>query len=206
MKRTTLNPDQAAWLKATFDRNRARFAGLQMMADDPAGGDDPDPEGDDPDDEPLGEGGKKALDSERAARKAAEDRVKALESEFGGFKKALTEGLGLTSEDGDKGGDALALVQKQLADMQHESSVLRAANEHKITDPDDLALLSSAKDEDAMKKLAERLAPTDAGSDAKSHKSPKPDRTQGGGAGGGDDNSGVSHGRDLFKASRGKSS
>ena len=214
MKRTILDPRQAAWLDATFARNRARFGGLQMMADEPDGGEGGDDGGkpDDPTtneggksgDEPLGEAGKKALDSERAARKAAEDRVKAMETEFGGFKKALTEGLGLTSEDGDKGGDALAQLQAQFAAMQQETSVLRAANEHKITDPDDLALLATAKDADALQKLAERLAPSDdTDSDAKSHqRKPKPDRTQGGGSGGADEGSGVAHGRDLFKASR----
>lgn len=214
VKNSTLRPDQAAWLSDTIARNRARFGGLQMMADDPDGGNDPDPKddpkddpkGDDPKDEPLGEGGKKALEAEREARKQAEKQIESLKGEFDGFKSALTEALGIKNDDGDKGEDALTLVQNQLAAMQREAAVLKLANEHKITDSEDMALLASAKDDDAMKKLAERLAPTEPEGDSKSSRRPKPDRTQGGGTSSGADNSGVSHGRELFNASRGKKS
>lgn len=209
MKRTILDSQRAAWLAATIERNR-RFAGLRM-ADDGGDGSSEDGEnagvdgvGED-DDEPLGEGGKKALDAERTARKAAEDRLKAIEGDFEGFKKALAEGLGIKSGEGEKGEDALAAVQAQVASMQHEAAVLRLANQHKITDPEDLALLASTKDAEGMKKLAERLAPADDTDDGTKPRRPKPDPTQGGGAGEGD-NSGVSHGRDLFKQSRRKSS
>ena len=214
MKNSTLRPDQIAWLTGTFARNKDRFGGLRMMADD--GGESGNDEGGDKpeegkesegkgDDEPLGEGGKKALESEREARKQAEKQIEALKAEFGGFKSALTEALGIKNDDGDKGTDALAAVQNQLAAMQREAAVLRLANEHKITDAEDMALLASAKDDDAMKKLAERLAPTEPEGDARSSRRPKPDRTQGGSDNGGD-NSGVSHGRELFNASRGKKS
>lgn len=212
MKRTILTPAEYGWLAATFDRNKALYGGLQMADEpkpDPAKAEDPDPKPDpkvDPDpDEKLGEPGKKALDAERDARKAAEDQAKQLKSEFDGFKAALLEGLGIKPDDGDKGEDALKTVQSQLAAMQHESAVLKLANEHKITDGKDLELLATAKDAESMKKLAERLAPAEPDRDAKS-RTPKPDRTQGGGTSGGTDTSGVSHGRELFKASRGKAS
>lgn len=207
MKRSILNPSQAAWLEATIDRNR-KYAGLRMMADgDPDPAEDPKP-GDDPKDEPknedpekLGEGGKKALEAERTRAKAAEDAAKATKTEFDTLKAALLEGLGIKSDDAEKGDDVLKTVQDQLAAMQRESAVLKLANTHKITDEGDLKILASATDAEQMKALAERLAPVEGEPDAKSRK-PKPDRTQGGGSGGNADTSGVSHGRDLFKASR----
>jgi len=181
--KTTLSADHATWLAETIARNRRQYSGLRMMADDPAGGDDPapkseDPKGDSPkQDEPLGEGGKKALESEREARKQAEKTAESLRGEFDGFKKALLEGLGLKDKDATEG-DALSAVQKQLADMQHESAVLKLANQHKITDAADLELLGTAKDPEAMKRLAERLAPSSDGTDPKRSK-PKADPTQG---------------------------
>lgn len=179
--KTTLSARHAAWLADTIARNRRQYGGLRMMADDPAGGDDPapkseDPKGNDPKDEPLGEGGKKALESEREARKQAEKTAEALRGEFDGFKTALLEGLGLKDKDAAEG-DALSAVQKQLADMQHESAVLKLANQHKITDEADLELLGTAKDPEAMKRLAERLAPSGDGTDQK--RKPKADPTQG---------------------------
>lgn len=192
MKRSVLNPTQAAWLAETFDRNRALFGDARMMAD--GDGDkaaegaasDKSTDGDKGEkptgDEPLGEGGKKAIEAEREARKAAEDQMKALKGEFDNFKGALTTALGIKPEGDDKGTDALTAVQEQLAAIKHESAVLRLANEHKITDATDLELLATAKGADSMKKLAERLAPKEQDRDAKSRK-PQPDRSQGGGNG-----------------------
>lgn len=129
------------------------------------------------DNEPLGEGGIKALESEREARKQAESDLSALRKDFDGFKTKLSEAFGIKSAT-DDGSDALSQVQQQLASMQHETAVYRAAAKHEITDEGDLELLRSATDEAAMTKLAERLA---ARADAPS--TPKPDSTQGGGKG-----------------------
>lgn len=126
-------------------------------------------------DEPLGEPGKKALEAERDARKAAEADLSALRSEFDSFKTALTEAVGVKPKKGDDG-DALTQVQQQLQQMQRENAVFRLAAEHGITDKEDLDLLRSATDEQAMTKLAGRLA-------AKAEAAPgtpKPDATQGG--------------------------
>jgi hypothetical protein len=199
MKNSTLRPDHAAWLSDTIARNRARFVGLRMEAEGGEGKPDEGAEGkavekvDDgkSDDEPLGEGGKKALKAERERAAAAEDQAKALKGEFDGFKSALAQALGIKTDGDDKSEDALVAVQNQLAAMQREAAVLKLANEHGIADKEDLELLASAKDEEAMKKLAERLAPSEQERDAKSRK-PKPDRTQGGGGGTGDRPSGGS--------------
>lgn len=169
MKRTTLTPREAAWLSETFARNSSRFAGWSMMADpdpkaDPPGDPKPDPK---PDDEPLGDGGKKALQAERDARKA-------LETEIADLKKSIAEAFGV-KPSADKDADVLATVQQQLAEMKRESAVLRLANEHQITDADDLALLGATHDPDAQAKLAARLASKK--DDGPS--TPKPDLSQG---------------------------
>ncbi|HET7386993.1 MAG TPA: hypothetical protein VFJ19_10060 [Nocardioidaceae bacterium] len=125
--------------------------------------------------ESLGDGGKKALEAEREARREAEKNLNALKSEFEGFKTSLSEAFGVKPKQGQDG-DALKTVQEQLAQMQRETAVFRLAAQHHIDDPDDLDLLKSAKDETAMTKLAERLA-------AKAESTPgtpKPDATQGG--------------------------
>lgn len=189
MKRSVLSPEQAAWLAQTFDRNR-KYAGLRMMADDPARADDPKP-GDDPkedpkpDDEKLGEGGKKALEAERAKARAAEDATRALKGELDSIKSIFAKAAGIEVKEGDKDEDVLNAVQQELAAIRQESAVLKLANTHKITDEGDLTILASATDAEQMKALAERLAPKEQESDAKSRNKPKPDRTQGGGDGSG---------------------
>lgn len=178
MKRNLIRPADAAWLARTMQARRDQFAGWSMEADagsaPPPG--DPAPAGDPkPGDEPLGEGGKKALDAERDARKAAEGQLTTLRTEFDAFKTALTQAVGVDPKKGDEG-DALTQVQEQLASMQRENAVFRVAAENGITDKDDLDLLRSATDEQAMSKLAGRLA---AKADS-TPGTPKPDATQGG--------------------------
>lgn len=188
MKRSILSHADAAWLTQTMTRNRSLFGGARMMADDDGDGKADDAANNASDDKatddttgdkPLGEGGKKALEAERQARKDAQKQVETLRTEFDGFRSALTDALGIKTNGDDKGEDALTAVQEQLAAMQRESSVLRLANEHRITDAHDLELLATAKDADSMKRLAERLAPSDEQHDATSRTRPKSDRSQG---------------------------
>lgn len=211
MKHTILSPRDAAWLAGTFDRNRALFAGWSMKGDDDGAGDgtdgdkpkDDEPKGDSkPDDEPkgdepLGQPGKKALEAEREARKK-------LETEIAGLKKGLLA-LGGGDPDGqsDDAADAVTKIQQRLDEMQHENAVLALANEHKITDKDDLALLRGTRDSEALKLLAARLAPKEG--DNKGSKKPKPDGSQGGGDAS-DTKASVARGREMFAASRGKKS
>lgn len=129
--------------------------------------------------EPLGEGGKAAIEAEREARKAAEAQFKTLKGEFDGFKASLSKAFGVDPATDDNA-DTLKTVQEQLSAIQHESAVLRLANEHKITDKDDLEILGSAKDAEAMQKLAARLA-AKADEDANTNSpGPRADLTQGG--------------------------
>lgn len=218
MKRSTLAPVAAAWLAETFRRNAALYGGMRMDAGEGEGGgdgaedgkadaggdgtDDGTAAGKGDDDTPLGAAGQKALEAERQERKK-------LKAELDGFKTALGAALGIKPEadKNDQQADLLASVQEQIKGMQREAAVLKLANAHQITDEADLELLASAKDDEAMKRLAERLAPTaDEGKEEKGKRQPKPDRTQGGGSGGRADTSGVSHGRSLYQSSRGKTS
>jgi len=175
MKRTTLNPNDVAWLSETFERNRARFGGFKMQLDPATPPADPAKTDPKPDDEPLGEGGKRALEAERTARKALEAQV----ADLAPLKEqmtALAAAFGVKADAGDKGADVLATVQQQLAQIQRENAVLALANEHGITDKSDLDLLkSSALEGDALAGMAARLKPADPGPGL-----PKPDGSQGG--------------------------
>lgn len=128
-----------------------------------------------PTDAPLGEGGKKALEAEREARRQAEADLAALRKDFEGFKGTLSEAFGVKPATGDDTGATLQQMQEQLNRMQRDGTVYRLAAEHNITDEEDLDLLRSAKDEAAMTKLASRLA-----AKAATPGTPKPDATQGG--------------------------
>ena len=129
-------------------------------------------------DEPLGDGGKKALEAEREKRKQAETDLASLRKDFEGFQMKLSEAFGVKPATGD-GADAVTQLQQRLDTMQRDTAVYRLAAQHQITDEGDLELLRSATDEAAMTKLAERLA-------AKAEPTPgtpKPDATQGGSGG-----------------------
>lgn len=127
-------------------------------------------------DEPLGEGGKKALEAERDARRNAETELATLRGEFETFRTSLTEAFGV-KPNGKDSSDTLSQVQEQLAQMKRDNSVLALANEHKITDKDDLDLLRATSDDEARSKLAARLASK--AEDEKKPGTPKPDATQG---------------------------
>ena len=180
MNTNTLTPQHAAWLAETIERNRARFGGMRMMADDP--NPKPDPKKADepkPDESKLGDAGQRAIQAEREARKKAEQDLASLRTEFDGFKTSLTEAFGVKPDKDKDDNETLATIQQQLADMRGESEVLRLANEHSITDKDDLELLSSAKDSEARSKLAVRLAAKADDTDPKKKPGPRPDLTQG---------------------------
>lgn len=130
-------------------------------------------------DEPLGDNGKKALEAEREARKAAEKDLAAMRGEFDTFKTALSGALGVKPED-TSAQDAMAALQQRMDAMQHDGEVYRLAAQHQITEQTDIDLLRSAKDAESMRKLAERLAAK--GSD-NTPGTPKPDGTQGAKAG-----------------------
>lgn len=127
-------------------------------------------------DKPLGPNGVKALESERTARKELERQVQQMQQQYGQQMSALAEAFGVKS-DGAKPDDVVTTLQQQVAAMQHQSLVDRIARKHQITDADDVEHLASAKDEQAMDRLAARLA---ARTPETAPGTPKPDLTQGG--------------------------
>lgn len=110
-----------------------------------------------------------------------------LEAKLNTLRDGLKTALGIE----DKKADATELVtklQEQLNQLAHDNLVESAARRHGITEEDDLALLRTAKDPEAMEKLAARLAPkADEGDKSKPGKpgAPKPDPSQGKGVGSG---------------------
>lgn len=194
-------PDE---LQAKIDEHMKLFAGFRMMADagaDGAGGDDSGADAgtsDDAkseDDEELGAGGKKALDAERARRKALEKEIQGLKEFQANFGKALAPLIG--GEPAKDGPDAIEKLTATVEQLQHENLVERVARAHKITDDKDLKLLASMKSEAELVALAARLSPSeddkdgddDATSRAKRGGRPRPDPSAGKGGG---DNAGKS--------------
>lgn len=183
-----LDPSNPSTIQALIDFHRSTFGGWVMDGEDPAGATatvtppattDPTGSGkadDGATDEKLGDAGMKALQTERDARKAMEAQLNTL-------KAGLASALGIESKDAKSStDDVLASIQEQMASMQHENLVLTVANTHKITDEDDLSLLRDFKgNEEALRKLAGRLKPSDKQEEAAPPKrrSPGPDHSQG---------------------------
>jgi len=154
------------------------------MADDPSTRNEPanepatqaDPPQDDPpadlsqtDDEPLGEAGKKALQREREARKAAERAAAEAAAKVKEF------------EDRDKTEQQRALeraeaAEKAAAEAQREALRYRIATRHQISDEDAETFLTGA-DEAALTRQAERLVALRG--EANAPRVPKPDPSQG---------------------------
>lgn len=114
----------------------------------------------------LGEGGKKALDAERAARKAAEKAASDLQAKLDEIGRANESAL-------DKAQREAQEFREQAQQAALEAIRFRIAAETGITDNVDLIL--TAPDEDTMRRQAQLWVdrtPTSAG--------PKPDLTQGG--------------------------
>lgn len=137
-----------------------------------------------------GKGGKDAvlkdLATERDKRQALETQVQQLTAAQQTQKDALAKAFGLAPDetsDVAKLADQITTLRDDFTATKHQNVVLSVANEHKISDPDDLALLSEVKDEAKMRALAARLAGGEAGTPSGAPGTPKPDRTQGAGAG-----------------------
>lgn len=119
----------------------------------------------------LGEGGKRALEAEREARKE-------LERQLSQMRDGLAQVFGQKASGKASTDDVLSSLSEQVSEMKRENAVLRVASANGITDQEDIDLLRSATDEDAMTRLAGRLAAKANGADAKPG-TPKPDLTQG---------------------------
>lgn len=115
----------------------------------------------------LGEGGKKALDAERAARKAAEKAAADLQTKLDEIGRANESALEKAQREAQE-------AREQAQQLAIESLRFRIAAEKGITDNVDLIL--TAADEETMRRQADlwasRTPETTAG--------PRPDLSQGG--------------------------
>ncbi|KNX38093.1 hypothetical protein [Luteipulveratus halotolerans] len=116
-----------------------------------------------------------------AQRQVNRDLETKLNSMRDGFKAAL----GIEDKEKVSTDDLVSKLQTQLDSLTHTSVVNDVARRHKITDDDDLALLSDIKDQAAMEKLAARLAPSGDTQDSGKPRTPRPDPSQGQGSGSG---------------------
>lgn len=182
-KLVTQMPAELAEIIAT---HRALFGGFTMMAEEgapavPAGSGQPNPVPADTAakaDEQLGDGGKKALQSERDARKSAEQQVADLRAQVEALKPLQEQMTRLSDAFGAPKGasteDVVGQLQSQLAELRHDNLVNAIARDHQIVDAADIELLKTATDEASMTKLATRLNP-----EPGKPGTPKPDLTQG---------------------------
>ena len=165
-----------------IDTHRRLFGGLVMMAEEPA---ETPPAETPPEGKPEGkpedklqEGGIKALQAERDARKQLQKEVDALK----GAQQTLDKLAEAFAKDGtpDPGADLAAQVAEltewrrgREAEDARDALAKSVAKAHDITDVTDIDLLARQTDEDAMKALAARLKGVPAA------KTPKPDPSQG---------------------------
>lgn len=146
---------------------------------DQAKGDNPDGKADD------GKGGKSAILADLASER---DKRQALERTVNELKSGLLKALGVEEKsDKDDAASVIATLTERLDAMSTESAVEKLARKHGIADDDDIALLTSVKDDEARAKMAARLAPKkdDAGGEKPSGwRTPRPDRSAGKGGSG----------------------
>lgn len=198
-------------LQQIIDIHRTFFGGFTMLEENPAGEPPAGEPGQSGSDKP-GENGKEGKDGEQPAnlqavlndlmkergkRRDLETQVaqlSPLKDQMERLSKAFGDPQGESSTD-----DIVAELQSKLASLEHQNLVNEIGRIHKITDPEDIELLKSAKDREQMEKFAKRLAPAGDGRQP-GNNNPRPDPSAG--RGGGDDRaatSTVSAGRDLFK-------
>lgn len=147
--------------------------GARFIVGDPNGGvPDPDPDVDpappaDPDPTPdpkpepadeLGEGGKKALESERTARKQAEKDKADAESKLDTVTSEKDTEIETLKGSITEKEQALAGKDQTIAERENEISVLKLAIANGLTNAEDVDLLMSISDEAKRKSAAERLS------------------------------------------------
>lgn len=110
-------------------------------------------------DEPLGEGGIKALNAERDARKEAEQQLKQLKEQLDELKPAaerLKEIEDQQKSDLEKANERMAELQSKAAKAETEALRYRIASDKGIS-REDAEVFLTGSDEDSITKQAERL-------------------------------------------------
>lgn len=174
---STTHPTMPAALAEVIATHRALFGGFTMMADEQQQTDPSDSGADageqKKDDAPLGEGGLKALQEERDARKE-------LERQLNEFRRGMAELSGQKADSKTSVDDQLAALSNRIAELSSQTEVDALARRHGITDDKDLDLLRQTSG-DARAVLAERLAPKPDEAEKKPQpkRRPDPDPSQG---------------------------
>ena len=154
-----------AELAEIITTHKALFGGWQMQADPPADPAPPTPEAKDGDrpDQPLGEGGLRALQAERDARKQLEAEVAKLKGSTGVLDE-LRKALAPQGAEPDPQADLAAQVaemRKQLDDaaaaQARQQLAVEVATAAGVTHAGDVALIAAQTDKGAMEALALRL-------------------------------------------------
>lgn len=125
----------------------------------------PEPTQGDPAEEPLGEGGKKALQAER-------ERAKAAEQQAAEFKKRLDEIEAANLSDLEKAQKQAQEAQEAAAKATADALRFRVAAKHGISD-EDADLFLTGTDAETLEKQAARLVD-------RTPTAPRPDPSQGG--------------------------
>ncbi len=119
----------------------------------------------------MGDGGKRALQVERDARKQAEQQAKALQAQIDALNAEKMSDL-------EKAQAAAKAAAEEAATAKTEALRYRLAAKHGISE-EDASLFLTGTDEASMQAQAERLAARN----AQEPRNPAPDPTQGGAGG-----------------------
>lgn len=122
----------------------------------------------------LGEGGKKALDTERAARKAAEKSLADLQAQLDQLNQSHAADLSKAQSEAQQAQESIATATV--------TAFREAAVEFGGIAAEDADLFLTATDKETLRKQVQRLASKSATGDAPTP-GPRPDLTQAGGQG-----------------------
>ena len=96
------------------------------------------------------------------------DRIKRVEAKFSDYKDVAAKAAeydklqAANQTEAEKAAARIAELEAELTGVRSESTRLRIATEHGITDADDIALFLTGTDEETLTKQAKRLADRDA--------------------------------------------
>lgn len=120
----------------------------------------------------------KAITSQDDLNRVIADRISRERAKFADYEDVKTKAARLdeieaaNQTEAEKAAARVADLEKQLGEMQAATTRLRIANEHGITDAEDIALFLTGTDEETLTKQAKRLA--DRTADRKQHSNRAP--------------------------------
>jgi hypothetical protein len=106
----------------------------------------------------------KAITSQDDLNRVIDDRLKRERAKYADYKDLKTKATeydklqAATQTEAEKAAARVAELEKQLQNTQAETTRLRVATEHGITDADDIRLFLTGTDEETLTEQAKRLA------------------------------------------------